>query len=113
MTTKEIIQLLSLDPELKARLLDTYDTLSEEEKCDVQQLVWGTYTAEYNMKLEAKIEEKMQQVADGKAHLDKDFYKRIEEEVKLEMKSVQSEQEAHGELASTREELEKLLNKSN
>jgi hypothetical protein len=112
LTAKDIIKMLPYRKEFKEDLLNTFDTLTPDQKFNIVQIVWDTYNALYQLKLEENTEIAMMEVADGKEGLDKDFYKRIKDKTAQDMKKEYTEVAATSDLSSAREELEKILKQS-
>jgi hypothetical protein len=132
LTTKDIIRLLPLDPPFKQDLLNRYDTLTADQKFEIEQMVWDVYDELYQLRLEANTEEAFIRVQEQQEAFDEDFYKRIKEKTDNEMmqktatllqhqapaispqnSSDSVEQPSSPNLDATRQELQKILQQTN
>lgn len=111
MKTKDIIKVLPFDKEFQIELLNQYDGLPLDRKSSVAELLWETYDALYELKLDENLQLALLRAKDNQEKLDNNFYKRVVEKTDKEMESEVTETIAKLDLASTRQELKKIIKK--
>lgn len=113
LTTKDIIQLLPYTEDFKRDLLEKFDGMDPDQKFNIVEIVWDTYTALYNMKLEENMQLAIQKAADKQETIDKDFYARIKAQTDQEMQKAAGQAETTVDLSDAREELQKIIDQTN
>lgn len=111
LTTKIIIQVLPFDQSFKDDLLQRFDSLSDNQQLDITNLVWSTYYALYQLKLEENLDLALEGALDGNVKFDKDLYKRVSEETQRQMTEEVNETADSEALSETRQKLQEILNK--
>lgn len=106
---KDIIKILPFEESLKTQLLDEFDTMDPDRKDDIVNIVWRTYNALYELKLEENIQLALQRAESDQESLDEDFYKRVREQTERELLTEETQKTASVDLKDTREELQKIL----
>ena len=115
MTTKEIIKILPFDMEFKTKLLAEYDTLDEYAKGDLVDVLWSGYCTYYQLKLNENIQKGLLISQDDQPEeaLDGTFYQRMIVKTEKEIQDNLTKSGADVDLSATREELEKIIGKTN
>lgn len=111
-TTKDLIQLLPFEEAFKASLLADFDNLSADQRANIADIVWDTYAAVYQIRLDKNTREALVLAETGQKQLDSEFYKKIREKTNSEMQSQLSQVETTVDLSEAREELQKIMNGS-
>src|SRR5579872_2526472 len=111
LTTLDIIKLLPFEENYKRSLIDAFDSLSEDQRYEVTELVWSTYGALYRIKYNANMEKALSEIADQRITLGNDFYKKIKEKTDQDMDKLESQQSTPINLDQTRQELQNILNR--
>jgi hypothetical protein len=108
-STKDIIKVLPFTEEFKKKLLERYDTLTDDQRFAIERIIWELYDAIY----EARLDENMQLAHERAKHneekLDHDFYNRVRQQTEEQMKQEETTSKASVDLSHTREELAKIL----
>lgn len=108
LTTKGIIKILPLDKNFQSKLLEKFDSLSADQKFQIERIVWDAYDAFYEMKLEENLQLALLKVRKGQEKLDSQLYEKVREQTEKEMEGEFYQKTEHQDLASVREKLEKL-----
>ncbi len=109
--TKDLIKILPFDDQFKKDILERYDFLDEDQKFNIQNVVWDTYNLLFDMKLQENIDLALQMAAQNQEKLDKDFYDRVKEVTEQEFSSGSFKSVEQMDLAQTREKLQEILQK--
>ena len=108
---KVIIKLLSLGDDLKKQLLDQFDSLDPDRKAAISQMLWDTYDALYELKLQENIEMALKKVETGEESMDEEFYTRIHKQTEQEMTVASSATAENVQLEDVRSKLQTMLQK--
>ena len=111
-TTKDIIKLLPFDESFKSSVLESWDDLSSDQKFTIGQLLWDAYGEIYHARFEKNMTVAMVDVTEGKAKMDKDFYKRVKEQTNRDMQQQADETVPSMDLSETRAALQDILDTS-
>lgn len=111
LTTLQIIKYLPFEKTLKDELVNSWSTMDPDKKFNLEQLVWDAYDALYDLKLQENIQLALLRAQENNETLDKDFYKRVEEQTDKEMETETFETTSSVELDQVRSKLELLMNK--
>ncbi len=109
--TKKILQSLPFDEAFKTDLLkklDTYDTVS---KFQISQIIWDTFFALYEFKLEENLDAAFDRAEKDQETLDENFYKRVRDLTDKQMEEELVATSTKLDLTSTRQKLEELMGK--
>lgn len=82
-TTLDIIKMLPFEKSFQLKLLEQFDKLNPDQKFELEQMLWDTYDAIYELKLQENLDLALAKVKTHEETLDKDFYaraKRLTEE---------------------------------
>ncbi len=109
MTTKDIIQVLPFGKEFQKELLEGFDTLTPDQKFNIEQIVWDAYGAIYRIRLDKNTREALMLAEDGKEALDKKFYDRVREKTDKEMQTKMVQAETTVDLSEAREALQDII----
>jgi hypothetical protein len=108
-TTESIIKMLPFDGGFKKNLLDSWETLTSDQKLEMNFILWGAYTAVYEITFEKNMQEAFLRIGEGLEHADEDLYDRIKKKTDEEIQHLDDTGNTSADLSKTREELEKLL----
>lgn len=111
LTTENIIKFLPFEEAFKNELLSRLDTLPLERKAALERLLWDSYYAIYELKLQENLQIALEESRNGKGNLDKEFYKRVVEKTNKKMEQEATQLTTQVDLAQTREELKEIINK--
>src|SRR3989344_4114599 len=111
-TLKGVIRALPLEQALKSQLLEQFDSLDEEKKLTISRVLWATYDAMYDMKLEENTQKALQLAKGKKEPLDKEFYARVKKQTDKDMETDLVSVATQVDLAETRTELQELISGS-
>lgn len=113
MTTKKIINMLPFDEEFKVSLAQGFDSLTKDQKYELEELLWDTYDLFYEWKLQEKMSIALDDVQKSHKLPNKELYALIREatEKELEETGIQSTEKI--DLSQTRTAIEELLQQKN
>ncbi len=109
-TTESIIKMLPFEFEFKKNLLDSWDSMSSDQKLDMTETLWDAYSAVYDILFEKNMQEAFLKVTEGADSADSGLYDKVKNKTEEEIQHLDTEGSASVDLSNTREELEKLLN---
>lgn len=109
-TTQDIIKILPFNPEFKEELLRDYDELTDDQRYEIERVIWDLYDAVYEMRLQTNIELAMAKAKKDEEKLDEEFYARVHKQTEDELTKEFNTTETTVDLSEAREELEKILN---
>lgn len=108
-TTKDIIKILPFDNQFKIDLLEIFDNLSDDQKYNVERILWTTYSALYKLKYQEKVRLAMVEVKNGQRGLDNNLGDKIEEEVEKEMQEEAQKSIEGTDLTAARKAMEQIV----
>ena len=103
--TKDIIKILPFDEKFKKELLESFDKLDVDRKNNIERLLWATYDALYNLKLQENLRIAFDEAGRNQEKLDKNFYSRVKKLTDDEMSQVGVQDIQAMDLDITREKL--------
>jgi hypothetical protein len=112
MTTQTIIEILPLEKEFKDKVLSEWDQLTDDQRFNMEQLLWDAYAELYDIKYDENEQTAFLRVQDNEDNFDKDFYKRIREKTNEDMSHMTSQHATSEDLSNTREQLSKILDQA-
>jgi len=104
LTRERIIKMLPLGKELKDKLLNQWESLDKDTQFTVERLLWDTYYAIYQLRLQENIRLQMLDADKQKIPLGANFHDQIEIQTEKEL-------EAEGEIESTSSEIDLVRTK--
>lgn len=107
--TKDLIKILPFDEKFKTDLFNQYDYLDPDQKFAIVRLLWETYDALYELRLEENTRLAFLKVETGEEKLDKEFYNRVREQTEKEMQTESVQSVEGADLAAAREAMEKII----
>lgn len=107
--TKDLIKVLPFDEAFKADLLGGYDNFDPDQKFNIDRILWNTYYALYDLKLEENTNLALLRAKDGQETLDKEFYKRVKEQTDQEMQGQVVETKQTVDLTEARKAMETII----
>lgn len=108
-TTKDIIKILPFDEQFKQELLSGFDNLDPDKKFNLEQKLWDTYDAFYELQLKKNMQLALMRARENQEKLDKDFYKRIREQTDKEMQSETVQSVEQVDLSTARKAMELIV----
>ncbi|MBI2074504.1 MAG: hypothetical protein HYT83_01560 [Candidatus Levybacteria bacterium] len=108
-TTKEIIKLLPFEDKFRLELLEKFDSLNPDQKFNMEQILWDAYFALYKLKLDENLQLAFLRAKENQEKLDKDFYKRVEEQTEKELSENTIEVTEEVDLEAARKAMEKII----
>ncbi|QQS43278.1 hypothetical protein IPM65_03895 [Candidatus Roizmanbacteria bacterium] len=112
LNTKTIIQTLPLDDKLKQDILSKWDTMDQDLRYEIENLVWEAYYEFEDLKVDENILKNFEKAKQGEIPLNGDFYDTAVKGTE-ESKTQELHQSADSvELAAVREKLEQLMQSS-
>lgn len=109
LTTEDIIKILPIDEAMRVDLLARFASLDYEAKFEVEQIVWRSYHALYDMKLEENIQNELEKTGTSAIALDDDFYSKIRKQTEDEMAKGAYAGTTSSDLDSVRSKLKTLI----
>ncbi len=113
LNTKTVIQSLPLDEKLKQNIFSKWDTMDQDLRYEIENVVWEAYFEIENLKVDEQVLENLNKAKAGEIPLNEEFYERAEHDAE-EHKGEEIHQSADTvELAAVRQKLEQLMQKEN
>lgn len=109
LTTKNIIKILPFRDEFKKSLLERFDSLTDDQRLQIERVVWDFYDALYELKLQENIALALQKSGEEQVKLTKDFYRTIEEQTEQEMFKSTVSIATKVDLEQARDQLEEII----
>ena len=81
-----------------------------ERKFALEQYLWNTYYALYQLRLQENLQKGMLQAKENKESLDETFYKRIQAQTEKDMETETMETANDSEISAVRQKIQNLLN---
>ena len=113
LTTIGILKALPFEQNFKEKLIQDLSSMDPDKKFLIVQMIWDTYKALYEIKLEENMQNALGKVKEGAAVLDDELYIRVKEQTDKEFESETFTIGNESELAEVRKKLETLLAKPN
>lgn len=111
-TTKDLIKILPLSEEFRAKLLERFDSLLPYQKYRVEDTLWDMYDSIYELRLKENMDLAFERAKQNKEKLDHEFYARVRRQTEQEIEKESSTVAAKADLSSAREELSELISQS-
>lgn len=108
-TTKDIIKALPMEANIKATLLTEFNAMPLDNQIEVEQLLWQTYNALYQAKLQENIQLALLDAQEDKEKLDKEFYRRVREKTNRYMQEELANSSQDVDLAAARKAMEMIV----
>lgn len=100
--------MLPLKQDFKNQLLEKWDSLSPDQRFELERVLWNAYDSLYQIKFDRNEQLALDRAQKGQEKLDHEFYKRIRKQTEKEMEGEFYQKTEHQDLAAVREKLEKL-----
>lgn len=113
LTTKNIIKILPFKDDFKRSLLERFDSLTDDQRLQIERFIWDFYDALFEIKLQENIQLALAKADDKQTKLDKEFYSRIEEQTEKELMESSVDISAKVDLDRAREQLEEIVKDKN
>ena len=108
-STTDLIKALPFKTDFKEDLLKSFDSLDEDKRFNIERILWDTYCALYDLKLQENLSIAFEEASRNQEKLDKDFYKRVNDLTEQEMNALTAEDIKATDLDMTREKLQDLI----
>ncbi len=108
-TTQDIIKALPFEDIFKRSLLQQFDKLNPGRKFIIEQTLWDTYDALFQLKVEEKMQLAFDRAKRNEETLDETFYKRIKDEAEKEMEKGFFQNTKESDLSAIRSKLQTLM----
>jgi hypothetical protein len=108
-TRQEIIKILPFDEELKQKLLTEWDTFSEDQHLNIEDIIWDTYADLYQARYDMNTEIALEELSQGMESVDSKFAQRIRDKTDDEFEQLFEHGIPATDLLETREKLQDLM----
>lgn len=108
-TTQDIIKILTFEDEFKKKLLSEWDTYSEDQRLNLEEIIWDTYADLYQIRFDLNTEQALLELSEGEESVDSKFAQRIKEKTDDEFEQLFQHKIPAVELVETREKLQDLM----
>lgn len=109
LTTQEIIQSLPFNQLFKKTLIAEFPKMESGRKFIVEQLLWDTYEALFQIKIDEKTDLAFEKAKRNEIELDENFYKTIRAEAEKEMKEGVFQRTTDQDLEAIRTKLQSFI----
>lgn len=86
-TTKDIIKILPLEESLRTGLIQSFDTLTPDQKYNIEKTLWDAYYAIYEITYQKNLRLAFERAKKNQEKLDADFNKRVIEQTENELQN--------------------------
>ncbi|OGH15944.1 MAG: hypothetical protein A3C30_03850 [Candidatus Levybacteria bacterium RIFCSPHIGHO2_02_FULL_40_18] len=107
--TKDLIKILPFDEAFKKELGDSFDSLDTDKRNSIEKLLWGTYFALYDFKLNENLSIALAEAKKNREKLDENFYWRVKELTDREIEHVSAEDIKTADLEEARDKLAEIV----
>lgn len=108
-TTQSIIKILPFDQEFKQTLLDNLEKYDLDTKFKITQLLWDTYFALYELKLQENIDDSMNHIVETNDSLSHDLFTKARDRTNQDMEQELIKTSETVDLTTTREKIEEII----
>ena len=108
--TRDLIQILPFEKELRERLFNRYDSLSVGERYELESALWDAYDGLYQLKLEENYQLELIKVQQGTEALNKELFKKAQAKTEKDMQTDYHAKMANSDLEAVRAKLEAVIN---
>ncbi len=108
-TTTDVINIIPFEPAFKEKLLSQWETLSEDQRFELEQIIWDTYADLYQTRYDTNTQLAFQEASKGNESLDSEFGQRVREKTDKEFEDMFEKQVPAADLADAREKLQDLI----
>jgi|SRR3989344_5785961 len=110
-TTKDIIRFLPFDDGFKEKLLKEFDGFEPAKKYQLEKVLWETYDALYQTKLDENLQVALAFAKENKEKLDEGFYGRVRELTEREFEADTMSQAQKSNFSSIRDRLIQMVDR--
>ncbi|PIS08898.1 hypothetical protein COT75_04395 [Candidatus Beckwithbacteria bacterium CG10_big_fil_rev_8_21_14_0_10_34_10] len=86
--TKQLLQILPLDENLRKKVVTNFDSFSEDQKLALKKLSWIMFFELYTNKIKEEFEKTLYEISQEKGDLKANLYQEIEENVLNKLKQI-------------------------
>lgn len=104
--TKQLIQLAPFPENVKKELLEKANAFSADKKFEVEETCWGLISADYQNKLRLKMHQAALEMAKGEKSYSKEDFKKMEDDLFLELANKLTTQTTQEEIENIRKQLQ-------
>lgn len=105
-TTKQLIQLAPFPEDVKKQLLEKADTFSPDKKFEVEEACWALISTDYQNRLRFKMQQATLEMAKGEKTYSQEDFKKMEDDLFLELTNKLNAQASQEEIESLRKQLQ-------
>lgn len=105
-TTKQLIQIAPFPEDVKRELLEKADTFSPDKKFEVEETCWALISAYYQNRLSFKMQQATLEMAKGEKTYSKEEFRKMEDDLFLELTNKLNTQVTQEEIESVRKQLQ-------
>ncbi len=105
-TTKQLIQLAPFPEDVKKELLEKADTFSTDKRFETEETCWALISADYQNKLRFEMQKRALEMAKGEKTYSKEDFKKMEDDLFLDLANKLNAQATQEEIENIRKELQ-------
>lgn len=105
-TTKQLIQTAPFPEDVKIELLEKADTFSPDKKFELEETCWELISTDYQNKLRLKLQQAALEMAKGEKTYSKEDFKKMEDDLFLELTNKLNVLENQEEIENIRKKLQ-------
>lgn len=105
-TTKQLIQIAPFPEDTKKELLEKADAFSADKRFELEETCWALISADYQNKLRFKIQQATLEMAKGEKTYSKEDFKKMEDDLFLDLANKLNAQATQEEIENIRKELQ-------
>ena len=109
LTTKDIIKILPFDEEFKKDLLENFDKLTDDQKFNIERIVWAGYETLYELKLNENLAIALDEAGRKQEKINSTLYERVRELTDNEMAHISAEDIKSADLSEARGKLVDIM----
>lgn len=105
-TTKQLIQIAPFPEDVKRELLEKADTFSPDKKFELEETCWALISTDYQNRLRLKMQQAALEMAKGEKTYSKEDFKKMEDNLFLELTNKFKAQTNQEEIENIRKNLQ-------
>ena len=109
-TTKQLLQILPMSEDIRKNILEKYDSLTEDQKLEINKICWLMFFELYNDKTQQEFQKTLSDFKNSKRPLKNTLYQDIGNDVYMELRKILLEKSEKETVDKVRDELQKQLN---
>lgn len=105
-TIKQLIQIAPFPEDTRQELLTKVDSLTDAQKFDLEEKCWALISADYKNRLNFEIQKRTYEMAKGEKIYSKEYFKKMEHDLFLELANKINTQATQEEIENIRKQLQ-------